>query len=151
MFPTNGCFDKCNKKGRSPCLFERNDGPNFPHLCLYQQFFTRVISRYIFRQLEARVFEVKMKKKTSKLQSFERGEKFICNLQKLFTYISNYYCSKRSSRRCFQGNNFHHQVTRFQLCLFFLPSIIFLNFSKFLISTQKICSEKQRSPRSFKS
>ena len=28
-------FEKYKKKGRSPRLFERNDGPNSPHLCLY--------------------------------------------------------------------------------------------------------------------
>ena len=56
------------KAGHRACLREMT-GPNFPHLCFYQQFFTRVISRYIFRWLEARVFEVKMKKK--KLQRYK--------------------------------------------------------------------------------
>ena len=57
-------------------------------------------------------------------------ENLICNLWKLFIYISNYYHSKRSSRRCFQGNNFHHQVTgfvhAFSYVFLFLPSTIFL-------------------------
>ena len=59
-------------------------------------------------------------------------ENLSCNLWKLFLYISNYYHSKRSSRRCFEGNDFHHQVTGFVhvfsclLFFFFLPSTIFL-------------------------
>ena len=48
MFPTNVFFGGYNKKDRSPRLFERHDGPMLPHSSLYQQFFTRVISRYIF-------------------------------------------------------------------------------------------------------
>ena len=42
-------FGRYNKKESSLCLFERHDGPKLPHLCLYQQFFTRVISQHIFR------------------------------------------------------------------------------------------------------
>ena len=73
----------------------------------------------------------RLKEKTSKVQSLERVENLICNLWKLFIYISNYYHSKRSSRRCFQGNDFHYQVTGFvhvfsYVFFFFLPSTIFL-------------------------
>ena len=72
-------------------------------------------------------------------------ENLICNLWKLFIYISNYYHSKRSSRRCFQGNNFHHQVTGFVhvfsyvFFFFFFAFDNFLNFSKL---KGKICTEK---------
>ena len=33
MFPTYGYFEKYNKKDRSSYFFERNDGPDLPHLC----------------------------------------------------------------------------------------------------------------------
>ena len=38
--------------------------------------FTCLISRYIFRWLEARVFKEKIKKKTGKVQILERKEQF---------------------------------------------------------------------------
>ena len=30
-FPTNPCFENCNKKERSPCLLEGYNGPLLPH------------------------------------------------------------------------------------------------------------------------
>ena len=38
MFHTYGYFEKYNKKDRSSCLFERNDGPDLPHLCSISKF-----------------------------------------------------------------------------------------------------------------
>ena len=38
MFPTYGYFEKYNKKDRSSCLFERNDGPDLPIYALFANF-----------------------------------------------------------------------------------------------------------------
>ena len=60
MFLTNVCFEKCNKKEMSPCLFRRFKGPNLPHympvLALIKYFITSIGLRYILLRLEARVF-----------------------------------------------------------------------------------------------
>ena len=61
MFLTNVCFEKCNKKEMSPCLFRRFKGPNLPHympvLALIKYFITSIGLRYILLRLEARVFK----------------------------------------------------------------------------------------------
>ena len=91
-------------------------------------------------------FRSKIKRKNVKDTKSRAWGNLICNLWKLFIYISNYYDSKHSSRRCFQGNNFHHQVTGFAHAfsrLFFFTFDNFLNFSelKGKICTQKLFNE----------
>ena len=91
------------------------------HLCLNQQFFTRFISRYIFRELEARGF-----------QSNNSRNNLIDNLCEINVILIDVH-SKRSSTRCFQGHDLHHQVTGFAhaFSFIFFSLRLFFQFLQF--------------------
>ena len=74
MFPTYGYFEKYNKKDRSSCLFERNDGPDLPHLCSLSKFPRASFHDTFFGSWKQRFWKQKLKKKTWKLQSLECKE-----------------------------------------------------------------------------
>ena len=103
------------------------------HLCLNQQFFTRFISRYIFRELEARGFQSNNSRKDlDRYKVWSIGNNLIDNLCKSHVILIDVH-SKRSSTRCFQGHDLHHQVTGFAhaFSFIFFSLRLFFQFLQF--------------------
>ena len=103
------------------------------HLCLNQQFFTRFISRYIFRELEARGFQSNNSRKdVDRYNVWSIGNNLIDNLCKSHIILIDVH-SKRSSTRCFQGHDLHHQVTGFAhaFSFIFFSLRLFFQFLQF--------------------
>ena len=98
-------------KDRSPCLFERDDRPNLPTYASTSNFSYASFHGTFSGSWRQGVFKVTIQD-LDRYKVWSIGNNLIDNLCKSHVILIDVH-SKRSSTRCFQGHDLHHQVTGF--------------------------------------